>query len=710
MIFELAKDFRDALVIMPAEHEKRRVLVLLDEAIRRDIHFIDRDPTALFQCMWNTCWWYDCPEAVAHYDEPDEGWMLSNAPWSRSGPKVCELLERWRADRDAAVLGFPWLRSHRPPAVPLGSALKAVLRGHEGPVSSVAFSPDGRLIASGSGDAYTVHNSVRVWDANSGREKVCLSGFLHGVQCVAFSPDSQRIASASYNHVDLWNTESGEHLVHLRAPRGTAYCVAFSPDGRRIAAGFGNETIHIWDTEDGALLVSMWQKEQQFRSEWIMSLAFSPDGKRIVSGSGGGFGFVSHAVRHWDAATGVELASFRGHKAWVHTVSYSPDGCLIASGSDDKTIRLWSAESGAEVACLRGHEGGVNSVAYAPDGQHIASGSADKTVRLWDAVRGEERACFRGLKGGVHSVAYAPDGRRIASGSEDSMVLVWAANARERPLTLFSPKSQITSVTVSPDGQRVASESSDANQVWDAKSGTRLACLPGSLHSLRFSPDSRMISGISSDGIAAIYDAENGNELLRLSDCPNILALSPDGAQVACGYGETIRVLEVKSGKELVRLSGSEHRFCRLVYSLDGRRIAGVGVLFRSTRVWDAESGMQLACLHGFMESVAFSPNGRRVVTSYGNEVEVWDVDTGERVAVLQGRREAMATLTGGCQPRREALSGWSETVIKTLDTGTMICQFPAALGSMASCLGGCRWVGASGSHLHILTLEGGEA
>ena len=259
MIFDLVRDFTDMLDAMPTAHPRRGMVKLINEAIRRDVNFINRHPTTLFQCLWNTGWWYDNPEAEKHYEEPEDGGRAESPPWQRpkpkrcevisraaskfmtfvfswrrAKPKLCELLDQWRGEvrrPDTAVklptlarkvLGLTrnrpgrsvsfrfWIRSIRPPALPLGSAQLAQLIGHTDWVHSVAFSPDGRRIVSGSRDG-----TVQIWDSNTGEPIARITG----------------------------NT--------------TVNCLAFSANGRLIAGGFGDGTVWIWDGNSGTTITRL---------------------------------------------------------------------------------------------------------------------------------------------------------------------------------------------------------------------------------------------------------------------------------------------------------------------------------------------------------------------------------------------------------------------------------------------------------------------
>ncbi len=339
--------------------------------------------------------------------------------------------------------------------------------GHSNKVTSIAFSPDGKYALSGSHD-----KTLKLWNAESGKEIRTLEGHSYGVTSVAFSPNGKYALSGSDDKMlKLWDVEGGKEIRTFAGHSYLVRSVAFSPDGKHALSGSGDKTLKLWDVEGG--------KEMRTfagHSDWVRSVAFSQDGKYALSGS------KDKTMKLWDVASGIEIRTLAGHSSDVTSVVFSPNGKYALSGSDDETLKLWDVESGKEIRTFAGHSHWVNSVAFSPDGKYALSGSTDKTLKLWDVKSGKEIRTFMGHSFQVSSVTFSPDGKYVLSGSSDwrsssdYTLKLWDVESGKEIRTLAGHSGWVNSVAFSPVGKYALSGSYDNTlKLWDVKTGTELA-------------------------------------------------------------------------------------------------------------------------------------------------------------------------------------------------------------------------------------------
>ncbi|TRU21283.1 MAG: protein kinase [Microcystis aeruginosa Ma_MB_S_20031200_S102] len=293
---------------------------------------------------------------------------------------------------------------------PSGNFIEKTLTGHSDSVLSVAYSPDGRYLASGSGD-----NTIKIWEVATGKELHTLAGHSSGVYSVVYSPDGRYLASGGGdNTIKIWEVATGKALRTLTGHSSRSLSVAYSPDSRYLASASIDNTIKIWEVATGKELRTL-----TGHFSGVYSVVYSPDSRYLASAS------ADNTIKIWEVATGKELRTLTGHSDSVWSVVYSPDGRYLASGNYDNTIKIWEVATGKELRTLTGHSNSVPSVAYSPDGRYLASGSWDDTIKIWEVATGRELRTLTGHSSGFWSVGYSPDGRHLASGSGDKTIKIW---------------------------------------------------------------------------------------------------------------------------------------------------------------------------------------------------------------------------------------------------------------------------------------------
>ncbi len=271
-------------------------------------------------------------------------------------------------------------------------------------IRTVAFSPDGKMLAAG-----FLHGAIKIWEVYSGVNSLRLEGHLASVNSVVFSPDSSWVASGSRDKtIRLWDSESGLEIQTLEGHLGEVRAVAFSPDGDWLVSGSHDRTVRVWRVVTGRQVQILGHHNHQ-----VTSAAFSPTGRWIASGS------LDKTVKLWDVTTGSEARTLRGHTKGVQSLAFSPDGKLMASGGQDRAIKIWEVRTGREIQTLTGLQNDVSSVAFSPDGKLLAAGSLGQTVKVWKLDAGQVIKTVRFTEISYNSVAFSPRGQWLALGSRD---------------------------------------------------------------------------------------------------------------------------------------------------------------------------------------------------------------------------------------------------------------------------------------------------
>jgi WD40 repeat protein len=534
---------------------------------------------------------------------------------------------------------------------------------HTDIVENLVFAPNGQMIASCADDA-----TIRLWDVKSGANVQTITAECI-VYAVAWSCDGTHLASSySDGRIQVWELHAAQPATCVQTLSGHSNSVqglAFAPDGSRLASSSWDGTVRVWDVESGRCLHRL-----EGHTERVQCHAWSPDGRTIASA-----GF-DHTIRLWDAESGNCRTVLQGHTAPVYSIAFMPDSSRLLSGSEDRTLRVWDVEGGQCVRIIQGYAVALYDVAWSPNGQRLASVGTDMLVTLWDVAGETLPRALRGHRWVVHGVAWSPDGRLLASAGWDNALRLWDPATKASMQILHDPDysdTQFMDVAWSPDGHLLASGTYKYGvYVWDTLALSRRWV--GHVHltwvrRVAWSPDGTRLASCGDDGIICLWRATDGMLLQTLHEHSAkvaTVAWSPDGTWLASGGGGRssgeLFLWHTDNGKRIRTFEGLPHEVSAVVWNKLGDQLVS-GDSDGNLRWWEVQSGKCLAMRkahQGAVHALKISPDGRLLSScSEDGSIKVWDLQSIEPVRTLQRDRpyeRLNITRTQGLTPAQKAM------------------------------------------------------
>ncbi|MBI3800909.1 MAG: hypothetical protein HY268_28530, partial [Deltaproteobacteria bacterium] len=668
MVFELATDLVAALQTLPVERSRHHILSLIEEALRREIHFVFGRPELLTQQLYNRLQWkrlQSLRPLIQTLEDKLNGtrpWLHSITPYRESEYLIRTLAAGTEETSccsispDDMFLVFGsgrWIGGENVLKVWSMESWteQSMLHGHQEQITACPVSPDGTFIVSAGWDEV-----LRVWDAHTGLETLTLSGHTEAVWDCVISPDCRLIVSAGQDAtVRIWDTLTGRESACLAGHRGPVMACAITLDGQKVLSVSRDGTLKVWDAIKHTLIYSVDCNQGE-----VTCCAIAPDGNIAVTGG------VDHRLKIWDMQNMRAVGTLFGHSKPVNACDISRDGGWLISASDDKTVRLWKLVSMSARAVFQGHGSEVIDCRFSNSGAVVVSSSRDGTVKIWDAVRARQRASVEEIsrllttathEGPVTAVEFSPDGTWGVSASDDGSLKHWVTRRGSSRLVLRGHRKEVLGCAISQDGSFIASASADNTvKLWDVHSGIARLTLEGHTEPVMacaISPDASTVLSGGWDGTLRIWDTRTGAlkaSLRAPSSAVTHCAFSPDGSVVLAELLGRIEIWDLRAGTSgaYCRFSRDAGQNCSPAISPDGRLFVSashtLGKHPSGVTVWDINSGREMAVLTGHTGQVtycAISPDGQLAVSASKSDLTIrtWDLRTYKPMATFTGHR-----------------------------------------------------------------------